>query len=74
MTEAEAIAWLEANQGVQLVSSDTGWWAVSLSGFQTISFDERPRENMWFEGMVEPQEWHRSIVEAVQHAKEASEA
>ena len=56
------------------MSSDTGWWAVSLSGFQTISFDERPRENMWFEGMVEPQEWHRSIVEAVQHAKEASEA
>lgn len=67
VNDKERLDWLEQQQGMGLVSSDTGFWAVSTGGFQNLPEADKAAEPFDFTGWfdVERDTWCSTIREAI---------
>lgn len=66
-TLTDLVTWLEAQEGVALVSDDAGHWAVTGTGFQTAPTN--PPQDMTLTFAVEAHEWMPSIQAAIHDYK-----
>ena len=64
--EVECFAWLEKQDGYNLISSDNGYWAVSTGGSQPVPED--PPGDMDIMSLVMADEWKPTIREAIEYA------
>lgn len=70
-SDTELLNWLESQEGVALISDDAGHWAVSNSGFQSVSLEMREEPiGVQTTFLVDKSEWCNSIREAIEAAIE----
>lgn len=66
--DVELLAWLENQQGVNLVSDDDGRWAVSGDGFQPIPEEGGFSTDVSIVTFVDPTDWRPTIGQAIEAA------